>query len=164
MSLKLFYGLINYIRGGKELVSHLTELFGYNLKLLRKSKNLTQEQLAEMINLNQRQLTRIETGVSFVSSKVLERLVIALNVDIKDLFNFKLKEIITNATEVAITVDNSPKNITINKNIEKMFDKIRKIANNDAYMNYINLAFDSLTSKESRNKLKNLIDGMNLIK
>ena len=117
-----------------------------------------------MINLNQRQLTRIETGVSFVSSKVLERLVIALNVDIKDLFNFKLKEIITNGTEVAITVDNSPPNITINKNIEKMFDKIRKIANNDAYMNYINLAFDSLTSKESRNKLRNLIDGMNLIK
>ncbi len=145
-------------------MSQLKKQFGYNLRLLRKSQNLTQEQLAEMINLNQRQLTRIENGVSFVSSKVLERLVIALNIDIKDLFDFKLKEIISNVSDDSVIPDNSQKSDTPNKNTEKMFDKIRKIAENDAYMNYMNLAFDSLTNKEARNKLKILIDGMNLVK
>jgi len=78
-------------KGGFAL-SYFKSAFGQNLRLLRKAKNLTQEQLAELINLNQRQLTRIENGVSFVSSDVIERLLIALNIDVKTLFDFNLEK------------------------------------------------------------------------
>ena len=53
---------------------YFKKTFGQNLKLLRKAKNLIQEQLAELVNLNQRQLTRIENEISFVSSDVIESL------------------------------------------------------------------------------------------
>lgn len=79
-------------------MSLLKSAFGNNLKLIRKSKGLTQEQLAELVGLNQRQLTRIETGVSFLSADVLEKLSIALNVNLKDLFDFELSQISISAT------------------------------------------------------------------
>ena len=72
-------------------MTYFKKEFGRNLRLIRKAKGLTQEKLAEMINLNQRQLTRIENGVSFVSSDVIEKLSIALNIEIKELFDFNIK-------------------------------------------------------------------------
>lgn len=72
-------------------MTYFKKEFGQNLRLIRKAKGLTQEKLAEMINLNQRQLTRIENGFSFVSSEVIERLIIALKIEAKELFDFGFK-------------------------------------------------------------------------
>ena len=220
-------------------MTYLKQAFGQNLRLLRKARGLTQEKLAELVNLNQRQLTRIENGTSFVSSDVLEKLVIALNIEIKELFDFNLKEIILSKTGS----DNTPhyrvikndnviriqkfklenekpkveeekiidapdkylinvakklnKPITAqhfkdekvyltyiyhpngkidlirhqhnetenekNKLVEDFLNKIKKIIDNEQQIKYINLAFDSLTSKTAREKLKILIEGMNLL-
>ena len=60
--------------------------FGEKVKRLRKSRNLTQEQLAEMIDIAPRNLSRIEVGTSFVKAETLEKLLSALNVTTEELF------------------------------------------------------------------------------
>ena len=53
---------------------------GNNIKLLRKLRNITQEELSELIGIHPRQLSKIETGEHFPSCKTLERLCIALEI------------------------------------------------------------------------------------
>lgn len=60
--------------------------FGEKVKRLRKKKNLTQEQLAEMIDISPRNLSRIEVGNCFVKAETLERLLTALDVTTEELF------------------------------------------------------------------------------
>ena len=217
-------------------MTYFKKAFGQNLKLLRKAKNLTQEQLAELVNLNQRQLTRIENGISFVSSDVIERLIVALNIDVKTLFDFQLeKEILcqtgTDNTPYYKVIDNNKvvvieeyqskidknkleekvineapdkylldvsqklgkpifvqyfkdnkltetytynpngnidfisneKEETKEKKIEKLLYKIKKIANNEKQLKYVDLAIESLFNSSSRKELKMLIDGMDLL-
>ncbi len=60
--------------------------FGEKLKRLRKNKNLTQEQLAEMIDVDPRNLSRIEVGSSFVKAETLEKILNALDVTTEQLF------------------------------------------------------------------------------
>lgn len=60
--------------------------FGEKLKRLRKSKNLTQEQLAEMIDIDPRNLSRIEVGLSFVKAETLEKILDALDITTEQLF------------------------------------------------------------------------------
>lgn len=62
---------------------------GSNLKLIRKSKEITQEDLAGIIGIHSRQLSKIETGEHFPSCKTLEKICIALDVTPKDLFDFE---------------------------------------------------------------------------
>ena len=64
------------------------KLFGKRIKELRKNKNLTQEQLAESIGIYQKQIGNIETGTYFTTMPNLEKIANALNVQIKDLFDF----------------------------------------------------------------------------
>ena len=47
---------------------------GGNIKMFRKLKNITQEELAEIIGIHSRQLSKIETGEHFPSCKTLERI------------------------------------------------------------------------------------------
>lgn len=144
-------------------MSYLKKAFGYNLRLLRKSRNLTQEKLSEMVNLNQRQLTRIENGLSFVSSDVLEKLVIALDIDIKELFDFNLNASLLKKTKTNDDPTHN-KDIVISNfnNIEKILNKLKKIAGSENKINYINLAIDSLNDKKALNELKMLIKGIEL--
>lgn len=62
---------------------------GTNLKLIRKSKEITQEDLAGIIGIHSRQLSKIETGEHFPSCKTLEKICIALDITPKDLFDFE---------------------------------------------------------------------------
>ena len=64
------------------------QAFGFNLKLLRKNKNITQEKLSELIELHPRQLSKIETGSHFPSCKTIEKLCQALDISPKVLFDF----------------------------------------------------------------------------
>lgn len=61
--------------------------FGEKLKRLRKSKNYTQEQLAEMIDNDPRNLSRIEVGLSFVKAETLEKILNALDITTEQLFS-----------------------------------------------------------------------------
>ena len=80
---------------------------GSNLKLLRKARNITQEDLAGIIGIHSRQLSKIETGEHFPSCKTLEKLCMVLDVSPKDLFDFEFlieenKGILTGTDNTAV--------------------------------------------------------------
>ena len=64
----------------------IKKTFGEKIKRLRKAKNLTQEQLAEMINIAPKNLSKIEVGTSFVTAETLDKLVVALDTTTEELF------------------------------------------------------------------------------
>lgn len=66
----------------------LKEKLGKRIQEIRKSKNITQEKLAEMIGIDTPNLSNIERGKRFVSSDTLEKIIKSLNVKEKDLFDF----------------------------------------------------------------------------
>lgn len=119
------------------------EAFGKNLKQIRKTKNIIQESLAEMIGIHPRQVSKIETGEHFPNSTTLENICVALSISPRDLFNFELNEII----EETGTGDKYTYKAVIegnviyldNKNFRKQ--KIEKInSSNDIEIKMINLA------------------------
>lgn len=63
-------------------------LLGKRIKNLRKQQNITQEQLAELINIDKRNLSNIENGHTF-PSKSLDDLAVALKVSFSELFDFE---------------------------------------------------------------------------
>lgn len=65
----------------------LKKIFAKNLKELRKRNKLTQEQLAELVNVAPRHISFIETGRSFPSCELLERLCAVLHTNAFELFN-----------------------------------------------------------------------------
>ena len=62
------------------------QLFGRRLKELRKQRKLTQEQLAELVDLDPKQICRIENGGCFTTFDTLEKIARIFNVTIYDLF------------------------------------------------------------------------------
>lgn len=60
--------------------------FGEKVKRLRQKRKLTQEQLAEKIDISPRNLSKIEVGNCFVKAETLEKLLVALDVSVEELF------------------------------------------------------------------------------
>ena len=67
---------------------NLKESFAKRLKQIRKSRGMTQEELAELVGVAPRHISFIETARSFPSSELMERLCKALNISCCALFNF----------------------------------------------------------------------------
>ncbi|MBQ7126446.1 helix-turn-helix transcriptional regulator [bacterium] len=65
---------------------NIKKTFGKKIKRLRKAKNLTQEQLAEMIDIAPKNLSKIEVGTCFVSAETLENLIVALDTTTEEIF------------------------------------------------------------------------------
>lgn len=61
---------------------------GNKIKKLRLKLCLTQEELAERINISAKSLSQIELGNNFVSAETLEKICVALNTNPKTLFDF----------------------------------------------------------------------------
>ncbi len=61
--------------------------FGEKVKKLRLDRGLSQEGLANVANLDRTYIPGIEKGERNVSITVIEKLAIALKVDIRDLFS-----------------------------------------------------------------------------
>ena len=66
----------------------LQQAFGQNLKYIRKTKGLTQDELATLTGNACRQIARIESGTSFPSGKLLENLCKMLHTSPQVLFSF----------------------------------------------------------------------------
>lgn len=66
-------------------------LFGMRMKELRKNRDLSQEELAERADMSSKYISRIEMGQSFPSIETLAKLAGALNVELKDFFEFAHK-------------------------------------------------------------------------
>jgi transcriptional regulator with XRE-family HTH domain len=59
----------------------LLKVFGLNLKLERMKQGLTQAQLAELLNVHEKHVCKIETGKQNVTLKTLARIANTLNVN-----------------------------------------------------------------------------------
>ena len=70
------------------MVTKKDQQFGKNLKKLRKSAGLTQEQLAEKAKVSTTYLAYIETGTKRPSLKVINKIAEVLGVKTKDLFPY----------------------------------------------------------------------------
>ncbi len=62
--------------------------FGAKLAYIRKSKKLSQMKLAEFVNMNFNYIGQIERGEANVTIKTMKILADALDVELKDLFDF----------------------------------------------------------------------------
>lgn len=62
--------------------------FGQNVKKLRTSKNLTQQHLADILDVEISQVSRIERGVVNTSIINVKNIAEGLKVEIADLFKF----------------------------------------------------------------------------
>lgn len=69
-------------------MSDLVKNFGKKLKQIRKSRHLTQSQLAEKLKVETLSISRMESGKHFPKKENLELIAQSLNVEIKDLFDF----------------------------------------------------------------------------
>lgn len=88
-----------------------SKLIGLKIKEIRRSKNISQEKLAEMVSMNTRSILRLENAQSSPTLETLEKIAQALNVDIKLFFETETLE-----TREQIIND-------INKNLNIMSDK-----------------------------------------
>lgn len=64
--------------------------FGDKIKTLRKIRGMTQEQLAECLGLNVRQISRIESGVNFVSLETMKMMCFIFNLNVGKLMDISL--------------------------------------------------------------------------
>lgn len=64
-------------------------LLGARIKELRKRAEMSQEQLAEKIDVDPKHLSRIEVGRGYPSLDALENIASVLNVELKELFEFQ---------------------------------------------------------------------------
>jgi transcriptional regulator with XRE-family HTH domain len=76
------------IKGTGGFMKTTKELLGARIKELRKARGLSQDQLLERVNIDSKHLSRIEVGKSYPSLDTLEKIARALNVEIKDLFEY----------------------------------------------------------------------------
>jgi len=63
-------------------------LLGARIREIRKARGLTQEQLAEMIDVEQKHVSRIESGKNYPSIELLKKMAAALKVPLMGFFDF----------------------------------------------------------------------------
>jgi transcriptional regulator with XRE-family HTH domain len=66
----------------------IKQKFGLKIKEFRNAKGLSQEKLAELAHLHRTYISSLELGQRNVSIVNVERLAIALDCELTDLFNF----------------------------------------------------------------------------
>ncbi len=84
-------------------------LLARRIKQLRKSRGYTQEELAELIDRDTKHISKLEIAGSYPSIETLDRIASALNVTLKDIFDFdgtQDKEFITEELEKIISSSN----------------------------------------------------------
>ena len=79
------------------------DLIGQKIKDIRKRKKISQEKLAEMVDMNHRSIVRLENSYSKPSIETLEKIANALNVNICDFFE---TETIKNRAQIIDDIKN----------------------------------------------------------
>lgn len=104
--------------------NNICQILGNNLKHIRKARGLKQDELAEIIGLEIKSLSLIETGKGFVSAKTLEKLSKVLNVQVSELFEVQ---------------DIDSENI-----YKSIINNLKLIRNNSAKLKTLNMVLKSL--------------------
>ena len=118
--------------------------FGKRIKEVRKAKHITQEQLAEIIDINLRQMARIEAGESFFTAETLGRLCSALDITPEVLFAFPFG--ISSKSEA----------------FTDFLSKLELISSDENKVEFMAIALDALNNRNSLERLKILIKGLEL--
>ena len=63
--------------------------FGKRVKEIRTKKGITQYNLAELVNIDPKHISHIETGGSFPKADLIEKLAEALNIDYLEFFKIE---------------------------------------------------------------------------
>lgn len=69
-------------------MGELSKKVGKRIKQIRESQNIKQCILAEKLNMEPSNLTRIESGYQLPKEENMQKIAAILNVDVKDLFDF----------------------------------------------------------------------------
>lgn len=69
-------------------MSRIKKLLGQRIKAVRKSRGITQEQLAEKVGIGTANISYIETGKFAPSIENFEKIALALNVEPHELYTF----------------------------------------------------------------------------
>ncbi|MBR7797896.1 helix-turn-helix domain-containing protein [Agaribacter marinus] len=80
-------------------MSDFLKLVGNNIRMLRKEQGLTQEELAEKAELQHSYIGGIERGERNISLLTMEKIIIALNISPRALFDYNGIEI-TNSNQI----------------------------------------------------------------
>lgn len=72
----------------EELKKNIKQLFGQRVREIRRAKGISQEDLAQLAELNRTYISRIERGERNVSIETVARLATALGVELPELFKF----------------------------------------------------------------------------
>jgi len=67
-------------------MASLREIFAHNLKKHRKNSGLSQEKLAEKVNVSTHHIAMMEIERNYPAMELVERIAIALNIEIYELF------------------------------------------------------------------------------
>jgi len=104
-----------------KVTMNIKKELGEKIKRLLKKQKLTQEQLAEMIDIAPRNLSSIEVGTSFAKAETLEKILIALNTTTEELFS---NDHIKSNEALIKEIHNSISSIQDNK---AMLEKVYKV-------------------------------------
>ena len=104
---------------------NLKQEMGEKIKRLRKSRGVTQEQLAEMVDISSRNISNIELGISFPKPETLEKIMTALDITTEKLFaNDHIKpnsELVSNIKNYINLVKDD------NRKLEQIYKLIRSL-------------------------------------
>lgn len=92
----------------------IKKLLGKRIKELRLKKGLSQEQLAELVDIAERNISKIECGTNFIRADKISKFSRALEVSPNELFNFEHLKAKDNLLEEIINI--------LNENPEKITD------------------------------------------
>lgn len=86
-------------------MDNLKKKFGQRVRKIRQKQNLSQEELAEKIDIAVNNMGKIERGESFVTAVTLEKLASVLDVKVEDFFKF----------DSFVSIDEMKKELDLNK-------------------------------------------------
>ena len=100
---------------------------GQKIKRMRLNRGLTQEQLAEMVDVSQRTMSGIEIGENFVTAETLDKIIDALNTTSEELFALnhlkKKNELLKEIKSDILIISQNPLKLDILYNIVKSLKK-----------------------------------------
>ena len=73
---------------GEKMKKRFSEKLGLRIRELREGFGMKQYELADKLNMERSNLTRIESGIQRPNDENLEKIAEILNVDVMELFNF----------------------------------------------------------------------------
>lgn len=109
----------------------VAQVFAQNLKKHRKRVGLTQKQLSERLEISQKHLSFIETGVQFASASLIDRICRELNISCGDLFAGERDVNIKEVNMICAMMQNImfPRLTTIESKLENIEKKLNKEQN-----------------------------------